>query len=78
MDDNLKWVIGLLLAFLGIGVSLLGTGLSLYYHGRSLLLPTAQRSIAKRLILIAKWWVGIGFIYLALVAVAVWVLASDY
>jgi hypothetical protein len=50
----IAWLVGIVLAFAGVGIHL-------YYHGKALERPQQSRRIGREMRIAGWWWVGIAF-----------------
>jgi len=60
MEDTIRWLIGIVLAFAGVG-------LSSFYQGKALMNPDKSKIIGKQLYNVGIIWVAIAFLYLLVV-----------
>ena len=60
MEDTIQWLIAIVVAFVGIGISFL-------YQGRALMKPEDSKRIGWQLRGIGALWIAIGIIFLTVV-----------
>ena len=68
MDESVNWIVGLVIAFLGISLGMLGTGVSLYYQSESLIKRGQSRiTLSRKLRSAAIGWAVGGFLCICMV-----------
>lgn len=57
MDDTIRWLITVVIAFSGVG-------LALFYQGKALMKPEESKKVGRQLYVVGAVWVGLAVFWL--------------